>query len=303
MSHHKSSPVLADRATAERVPPEAHQSSSPVTATVVRQPGQIERNRARFARQRRMVDLLLRFGTPVVFLLLWQYASTSGGLDRQFWPAPTDVARKLEETISSGFLTENLLATTERLMYGYVAGSLIGVAVGMLLGTLRLVRVALEPMISAFYTVPKLAIFPLLLLLFGIGDTPKIILTALATFFVVCISTIAAAVGIAPAMNEPLRSFGATRMQTFRHLTLPAVLPEIFVALRLGAGMSVLVLIGMEMIQGANGLGYVIWSSWQVFDTERMYVGIVTAAVFGVCFQSLIKLLGRLALPWAQRDS
>ncbi|WP_083749636.1 ABC transporter permease [Frankia sp. CcI49] len=270
--------------------------------TVVRAPGALERDRSRYQRRQRVVDMALRFGTPIVLLLLWQWASTSGAIDRQFWPPPTEVASAFGDSVSSGYLGENLWKTFVRLIYGYAGGAAAGILLGLLLGTVRALRVALEPIVSALYTVPKLAIFPLLLLVFGVGDAPKIILTGLGAFFVTCLSTLAAVVSVPAPMHEPMRSFQASWLQTFRHLTVPAVLPEVFHALRLGAGMAVLVLVGMEMIQGANGLGAMIWSSWQVFDTGRMYVGIVVAAVFGVLFQSAIKWAGTLLLPWTRND-
>lgn len=271
-------------------------------AVVRRLPGRFETDRARHERRRKLVDFGLRFGTPLILLLLWQWASVTEVVDRQFWPAPTDVAGSFVQTIGSGYLLDNLLATIGRLAAGYTGGSLIGIVLGLALGAARPLRVALEPIVSALYTVPKLAIFPLLLLIFGVGDTPKIILTGLAAFFITCLSTMAAVVSIPQAMYEPMQSFGASSMQTFRHLAVPAALPEIFHALRLGSGMAVLVLIGMEMIQGSDGIGAMIWSSWQVFDTERMYVGIVVAAVFGVLFQMSVKWVGNLLLPWTRHE-
>ncbi|GAA0985757.1 ABC transporter permease [Acrocarpospora macrocephala] len=268
---------------------------------VTRVPGAVETDRVRFARRRRIKDNLLRWGTPVLVLSLWQLTTALGVLDEQFWPAPASVFAKAWETIQSGLLPEHLGVTVQRLLTGYLAGAIAGVALGLIFGTVRSIRVALEPIISALYTVPKLALFPFMLLVFGLGPAPKIIMTALAVFFITCISTSAAVLGVSDAMHEPIRSFGATRMQTFRHLIVPAVLPEIFVALRLGSGTAVLVLIAIEMIQGSDGLGFVIWSSWQVFDTERMYVGIIVAALMGVIFQMGVKAIGRLLVPWKPR--
>lgn len=95
-----------------------------------------------------------------------------------------------------------------------------------------------------------------------------------------------------------LQSFDASRWQTLRHLTIPMVMPDIFKGLRITTGMGVLVLVAIEMVQGASGLGYVIWSSWQVYDVERMYVGIVTMSLVGVALQYLVLGVGRLAMPW-----
>lgn len=272
------------------------------SSQVVRRPGPAELNSASHRRRRLLLENLLRWGTPIVLIAVWQYFATNGTLDRRFWPPPSDIVTSLREMVELGTLQDNLWITTQRLFIGYVSGSVIGILVGFALGANRWFRVALEPLISALYTVPKLAIFPLLLVIFGLGETPKIILTALAAFFICCISTISAVLSIPTAMREPLRSFNAGWLQEFRHLVFPAILPAVFVSLRLAAGMAVLVLVGMEMIQGGSGLGFLIWSSWQIFDTDRMYVGIVVAAIYGVVFQALVQLGGRLATPW-ERDT
>ena len=279
--------------------------STPATGTVVtRRPGPAEADPVRFLKRRRRTDNLLRFGVPLLLLVLWQLFSMAEVLDRRFFPAPTEIARALVDAVKSGVLQDAVWVSVRRMLIGYVIGSAVGILAGFALGVVRPLRIAFEPVLSALYTVPKLAILPLLLLIFGLGDTPKILLIAMSVFFIVCISTTASVWGLSEAYREPARSFGAPPLKTFGHVLLPAVLPEIFVSLRIAAGTAVLVLIGIEFVQGGEGMGWLIWNSWQLFLADRMYVGIVTVAVIGVIFQTLVKWIGRMLTPWASsKDS
>lgn len=268
--------------------------------TVRRVPGPAQVNPGGYRRRRLVVDNALRWGTPVALVVVWQVVCTSGAVDRRFWPAPTDIVDSFGQAISSGVLLEATVSSLVRILVGFAFGAAAGIVLGILLGTMRPLRVALDPIISALYTVPKLAILPLLLLVFGLGDTPKIILVALGVFFIVVISTTAAVCNVADAYMEPARSFGASTLQTFRHVTVPAVLPEVFTSLRIGIGNAILLLIGVEFVQGQEGLGFLIWNSWQIFLADRMYVGIVTVAVLGVLMQSSVAWLGRRLAPWTR---
>ncbi|MCG2621313.1 ABC transporter permease [Arthrobacter sp. I2-34] len=265
---------------------------------IERKPGPVERNPRAFMRRRRIIDNLLRIGAPILLIVAWQLVVSTGLLDRRFWPAPTDVLLSFQENVATGRLAEALVSSMTRILLGYLIGSVAGILGGIALGVFRPLRIALEPIISAVYTVPKLAILPLLLLLFGLGDVPKIILIALGVFFVTIISTIAAVTSIPEGYLEPARSFGANRVQTFRHIIVPAIMPDIFVALRLAAGQAVLLMIGIEFVQGDEGLGYMIWNSWQLFLADRMYVGIVSVALVGVVFQTTVKWIGQRLTPW-----
>ncbi|WP_433368272.1 ABC transporter permease [Streptosporangium sp. CA-115845] len=268
---------------------------------VLRRPDLAERDPVRFQRRRVLVDNLLRFGTPVLILAVWQAISSSGLVDQRFWPPPSEIVVSFVELVSSGLVIEAAASTIQVLMLGYLGGSLAGILLGVLLGSIRKLRTAIEPIISALYTVPKLAVLPLLLMVFGLGMTPKVLLVAFGVFFIVVISTMSAVAGIPEGYLEPARSFGASRLQTFRHVTLPAMVPEVFTSLRIAIGTAVLLVIGIEFVQGRDGLGFLIWNSWQVFLADRMYAGIVTVSLIGVALQSSVTWIGRRIAPWAPR--
>lgn len=278
----------------------AEHGENGLSSVVTRLPGPAETDPVAFLKRRRRIDNLLRFGVPALLILAWQLSAMVELIDERFFPAPTDIARACVDAIETGVLQEALWISVRRLLLGFALGSVVGILVGFALGVVRPLRVALDPVISALYTVPKLALLPLLLLIFGLGDMPKVLLVAMSIFFIIVISTVASIVAISESYREPARSFGASPLKTFGHVLLPAVLPEIFVSLRIAAGMAVLVLLGIEFVQGGEGLGYLIWNSWQLFLSDRMYVGIVTVALLGVVFQTIIKWIGQLVTPWAR---
>jgi NitT/TauT family transport system permease protein/sulfonate transport system permease protein len=200
-----------------------------------------------------------------------------------------------------GRLWDAIWVTSKRIFWGFLFGAAAGFAIGFALGLSRLARAAFEPVMYGLWTIPKLAVLPLLLLIFGFGDMPVIMLVVLNTSFLVMIPTIAAVAGVPPEWREVARSFGLGRMRVLTKVVIPSILPDIFVALKIAAGASVLVVVAAEFVNGAQGLGYIIWNSWQVFLAKPMYVGIFTVAVLGAAFTLLIGAIGRRLAPWSEK--
>ena len=139
---------------------------------LVRRPGPAEANPSRyFARQRRL-QISLAWVAAIVFVCLWQAVSSAHFVDKQFFPAPTAVWSEGVKLAKSGVLGENLWISAKRILAGFALGGVAGVMTGIALGTNQSLRAALDPLLSAFYTVPKLALLPLLLLVFGLGEFP-----------------------------------------------------------------------------------------------------------------------------------
>jgi ABC-type nitrate/sulfonate/bicarbonate transport system permease component len=241
----------------------------------------------------------LAIGIPIALFALWQWGADSGRIDTKFFPAPTTIWTTAVDMFESGELQHAVWVSTWRVLQGFAWGSVIGVAVGLLMGMSRTLRAALDPLLTALYTVPKLALLPLLLLIFGLGDGPKIILIAITVFFFMWISTMAAIIGVPDGYREAATSFGASRLQMLRQVLFPAALPEIFVGLRISAGVSILTLVAIEFVNATDGIGYTIWFSWSLFLAQKMYVGIVVVALMGLIFTSVIRWIGKKLTPWA----
>ena len=264
-------------------------------------PGRAETHPEQHARRQRAEELALAFATPVIFLVLWEVAAQAGVMDRRFFPAPTEIFKAAMDMVEKGILWKDLVASTYRIVGGFALGTVAGVLAALWLGLSRLARAALDPFLSALYTVPKLALLPLLLLIFGLGEFPKILLVALTVFFLVWITCMEAIMTIPESYREAARSFGASGWAMFRHVTWPAMLSQLFVAMRLAIGTAVLVIVGIEFVQASEGVGYRIWHSWSLFQANRMYVGLCVVALMGFGFGVLVRWIGYWALPWLRR--
>jgi sulfonate transport system permease protein len=273
-------------------------------AQVIRRPKAADRDPARYNRRRRVLELLLGIGFPVAALLLWQAASVNGWISRFNYPAPTDIIREFRDT-DDLWWTAIRVSVLERLLPGYLWGVLFGVLFGVVMGMSGLVRATLEPTLNALYTVPKLALISIFLIVLGFDNKPIIAVIAVTVFFFVWIQTQSAVTSIAPSYREAASSFGSGRWQMFRHVVLPASLPQIFVGLRIAGGVAVLTLIGAEFVftPDQQGIGYKINNARTILDPPQAYVGLVVAGILGVVFTFVIRFLGRLASPWARDRS
>lgn len=250
------------------------------------------------ARRRARSSLLLGLAVPAVLLAAWQTAASLGAVDQLLFPAPATIAACLGGLLSTGELGEHLRATLSRLLPGYALGATAGLCAGLAMGTSRVVRAALTPLFTALYSVPKIAVLPLLLLLFGLSDTPRVLSVAITVFFVLQINTLAGVRQIDPRMVETARAYGARGPRLLRYVLLPGAAPAILTGLRTAAGLSVVVVVAVEFVASESGLGFLIWNSWTLFQPERMYAGIAVVALLGTAFSLLLILAEHLLTPW-----
>jgi sulfonate transport system permease protein len=264
--------------------------SAPADAAVEREYRRHRRLQAR--------DLALAVLTPVVLLLAWEVAALTGALDERLFTPPSQILARAAEMLGDGELWGHIGATVARLAAGLVLGAVAGVAVGLVMGVWRPVRAALGPTFTALYALPKIAILPLLLLIFGLTETPKVLSVAISVFFVVQINTLAGIVQIDARILEAARAYRATGWKLFRHVLLPGATPSIVTGLRVSAGMAVIVVTAVEFVASNDGLGYLIWNSWQLFQPATMFVGLITVSLIGALVTGLVIVLERALLPW-----
>ena len=272
--------------------------AEPAARAMIIKPGPAETDPQAHACWARMQERLLSVATPLLFLLLWELAARVGWIQTRFFPAPTQIFASGLTMAKAGTLVADLAASTLRILAGFALGTVTGVLAALALGLSRLVRAALDPFLSALYTVPKLAILPLLLLIFGLGELPSVLLVAMTVFFIVWITCMEAVLAIPENYRETARSFGARGWQMFVHVIWPFILPQLFVSMRIAIGTAVLVIVGVEFVQADVGIGFRIWHSWSLFQADRMYVGVCLVALMGYLFSSIVRWIGRVALPW-----
>ncbi|MGC9155667.1 MAG: ABC transporter permease [Ferrimicrobium sp.] len=275
-----------------------------MTATSTENPIDAELNRSSaHSRRLRQRDLVLGIATPIALLVLWQIASSTGLIDAKIFTPPTTIFSTAIALINNGILTHDLGITSLRLIVGFVLGGAAGIVVGIFLGIFRTLRAAFSPLFSALYAVPQIAVLPLLLVIFGIGETPKILTVAAVSFFVLEINAMAGVRSIDPQLIEAGRAYGAKGRRLFWHVLIPGTLPAIFTGLRVAAALALVVVTATEFVAANSGLGYLVWNSWQLFEPNQMYVGLITIALVGVVLTGIVELVARRIMPWSRRNS
>jgi NitT/TauT family transport system permease protein len=240
----------------------------------------------------------LRLASPFLLLALWELMARLGELDARFFPPPTDIAAAAVSVAQDGSLLAATTDTMRRLAIGYGIGAVAGIVVGLWLGLSSWFRALVEPWIQITYPIPKLALYPLLVLIVGLGELPIIALLAIGVFYIVAINTIAGVLSIRRVILDVGRDCQASFLQSFRTIALPASMPHIFTSLEISLGLAYIILIGAEFVGAKSGLGAIIWSSWQLFDVGPMYVSIVTVSILGYVSVLATRWLGDVLMPW-----
>ena len=236
-----------------------------------------------------------------LILVIWQVIVSVGGMNPLFLPSPASVLVTGWELMLSGQLPWAVLVSMNRILQGFVYGSLAGIALGLLAGAIRWVDDVIDPWVASIYPIPKSALFPLFLLWFGLGDSSKIVTISVGVLFLVLINTVTGVKSINPLLLKAAQDLGATRTQVFVKVILPGALPNIFTGLRLGIGMALILVFITEIEATKAGLGFLLWEAFQLLDTKRVFVGVVTFGVLGILSSWALQWLERACCPWARR--
>ncbi|CAH1658197.1 MULTISPECIES: ABC transporter permease [unclassified Chelatococcus] len=259
-----------------------------------------ELNRLKAPARRERIFRVFSYFSPLLLLLLWELSAQFNLIDRRFFPAPSAIAQTAWRMILSFELFDHMGATLRRVAVGYVMGAVPGVVMGLILGRSRPVRRVLGPIFSALYPVPKIAILPLILLIFGVGDASKFVVIAIGVFFLMLYNTMGGVMQTPQIYMDVAKNAGATRFQVFRRIAFPAALPSIFTGLKLAAGSSYIIIAAAEFLGARSGVGFFIWASWQTFAVSRMFVGIVVISAMGYLTILALEFLERRFVPWAK---
>jgi NitT/TauT family transport system permease protein len=249
----------------------------------------------------------MTWGVPLVLALLllgcWEIAARTRMISPLFFPAPSTILQALGKLTLSGVLAENLGATLFRVVTALVLGGGAGLVSGWLLGASDKARLALEPFVSAFHPLPKLAMFPLFLVLLGIGEESKVAVIAVSVFFPVLINTQAGVRHIDRSYWDVARNYGAGRWKLLTRVILPGSLPMTLVGFKLGLNMALMLAIAVEMLSARTGLGSLIWDSWNSLRTPNLFAVLFVMMALGVAGNALFTLLFRATVPWQEKET
>ena len=239
-----------------------------------------------------------RWISPVALLLLWELASRSGLIPDQMLAAPSAVLVTLFRMIASGELPSNLLVSARRAGVGLTIGVSSGIALALLAGLSRLGEAMVDPLVQIKRTIPVVALSPLFIVWFGIGETPKIALIAFATIFPVYLNLYNGIRAVDIRLLDAARSFGLGQRELIVHVILPGALPSLLVGLRYSLSIAVIMLVIAEQINASSGLGYLVNNARDFMRTDVIVVCLIIYAILGLGGDFIVRLVERRALSW-----
>ncbi|WP_316233665.1 ABC transporter permease [Bradyrhizobium sp. SZCCHNPS2010] len=240
----------------------------------------------------------LRALVPLALLAVWQAVSVFGLVEPTILPSPLTVFGAFAELITTGELQAAIPASLRRALSGLALGAGTGLALGLFAGLWRLGEELFDAPLQMLRTIPFIAMIPLFIIWFGIGETAKVALIYGATIFPVYLNTYAGVRGVDPKLIEAGKVFGLDPRQIALRVILPTALPSILVGIRFSAGVSLLALVAAEQINARSGIGYILNNANQNQRTDVIIAGIIVYALLGIAIDLVMRWVERVALPW-----
>jgi ABC-type nitrate/sulfonate/bicarbonate transport system permease component len=257
----------------------------------------------RLTRSHRFRDACLRATSIGLFIAIWYAIS----LANKHWlhvfnpmliPTPSDVVEAGIQLVKTGQLQQDIVASSMRVLVGFLIAGVVGLAVGVAVATWRPLEALFAPVIELLRSIPPLAFLPMMVLWFGIGEASKIAFIAYTSFFPMFITTVEGIKFVDPVLVRAAAALGATPWQTFRHVTLPAALPSIITGLRLAFSLAFFVIVAAEFVAADSGLGYMINDARTFFMVPQMLLGAIVIGAIGFLFNFVLQSLERFLLQW-----
>ena len=243
----------------------------------------------------------LGIGGFAVVLLLWSILSYGGMVEPLFLPEPGKVAQALYDMFVHEDFAADVWASTYRILVGFLFAALIGVPLGIAIGSFRAIQALFEPIIAAVRYMPASAFLPLMIIWFGIGQTEKMAVIWFGVFFPLTLMVADVSANISKELVNIAYTLGASRWQVFRRVLLPASWPGVIDNLRIGLGWAWTYLIVAELVAASTGIGHVILQSSRFLETEKIIAGILTIGALGLLSDAGFRLLYRVLFPYAER--
>nr|WP_235974588.1 ABC transporter permease [Stappia albiluteola] len=243
----------------------------------------------------------VRFVAPLVFavlIVLWEMGSRSGLISSLVLPAPSEAFEAFRYLAESGLLWQHLSASLYRLILGWTFGSLLGMAVGMSIGLFSLARAGLLPLVSALFPIPKIALLPLFVIWFGIGEGSKVATILFGTFFPTVIATYGGVDNVDRALIRMGQSFGLSWWSILRKIIIPGALPAILSGCRISASIAIILLVAAEMIGAEYGVGAYILTAGSLMATDQLIAGVALLSAMGLAVGWLIGRAEAVLLRW-----
>jgi ABC-type nitrate/sulfonate/bicarbonate transport system permease component len=251
-------------------------------------------------RAARIWQLVLPALTIVAVVVAWEALVRLRGIAPIYLPAPSSVFVYLSRMIADGSMPYHLGITLLRIFVGFALAAVCGIVLGVLMGMSRTVARVADVWIAALYPLPKISLIPLLIIWVGTGEAYKIVISAISAFFPIVISTYAGIRQTDRGLIKAAKDLGANARQIQLKVVIPGAIPSIFAGLHLGMGIAIILVVAAEMIGGSSqgGMGWLLISSGQVMETEKVFASLIVLAVVGAVVIKLQQWIDRKVAPW-----
>lgn len=246
------------------------------------------------------------FTTPILLILfvsLWHGYVVLSGISPFILPKPSAVWDVWMEMLNSRTMWNNAFVTVYSTIAGFSFGLAIGVTLGLIIGRIRWLEATLNPFIIATQVVPKVALIPLFVVWFGFGMTPKVIVAAVLSFFPILTNTVLGVKSVEAGHRDVMMSLNASKLQTFLQLDLRNALPYIITGMEVGIVLAIIGTIVGEYLGGSSGLGFMLVSEMNSYQTDGLFAVIINMTIIGFIFYFATGLLRRFLIPWHQSAS
>lgn len=231
-------------------------------------------------------------------LLVWQLATSQGWFNPVLLPSPLEIGRAFVAAAADGTLQRDVVASLLRVVEGFLLAFVIAVPIGVAMGLSRTIGGLLDPPLELLRPIPPIAVIPLAILWFGIGELSKIWVIAYGAFFPILLNTMAGFREVERAHVRAAQALGAKRYHIFRDVVLRSALPFVVVGARLGMSMAFIVLVAAELIASSSGLGYMISDARYKFRTDQMFLGMACIGALGFALNAILRKAERQLLRW-----
>ncbi|MDR1482713.1 MAG: ABC transporter permease [Synergistaceae bacterium] len=245
-------------------------------------------------------ELLSRSVGLILFIILWEAAPRLGWVMQTYLAPPSRVFYALWLMTARGELARHVLISLQRVILGLVVSSVVGVVFGLLIGYFRRLDRVLDLLFQAFRQMSAFALFPVFILLFGLGELSKTVIIFWASLWPVLLNTCSGVKNVDPVLIRSVKSMGASKLFIFIKIILPSAAPEIFTGIRLGGSYCVMAVVAAEMIGASSGLGYLVLYSEETFNVPEMYGGIIGLAILGIGLNWILQSAEKFFTSWRE---
>jgi NitT/TauT family transport system permease protein len=256
------------------------------------------KKKRRMERLERMCYFVASFG---ILCVVWELTRAVGLIDPKLFPSIQAVLKACVAGVKNGTLQTHMYASFMRVLVSFAIGIVLAVIFGFLVGWFRVVRMFLDPVINFFRALPPIALIPLMIIFFGIGETSKIVVLSYAAFFPAMVVIYQALVGLDPIYIRAGKTLGATNLEIFRKIILPQLVPHIITACRVSLGVCWATLVAAELIAAQKGIGAMMVDAQNFFQMPPLVLGILIIGAISLVMDAAVKAIERKATSWQEK--